>query len=1010
MNRFFTTYKSPVAVAIAIAIFGGIFAYSKIKTSLFPEITFPKIKVIADAGQLPVDKMMLTVTRPLELAIKEVPELKTIRSATSRGSCEISAFMEWNADINLAQQRIESKINQVRYGLPPDIQINVERMNPSTLPVIGYTLASNSRSPIDLKYLASYTIKPFLSQVEGVSAIRVIGGKEKEYWVQLDQAVMSSLGITPDKIRNAINETGFVKSNGYLADYRLLYLSVTDATIDSKSNLENLVISNDGKRIITLKDISQIGIREAKEYIKINADGKEGILIAVIKQPNTNLIDVSDMMRAKVEELKQTLPSDVTIEPYYVQADFVDDSMRSVRDSIWIGLALAILVAILFLRSLKASITILITVPVTLLLTMIMLYAFKQTLNIMTLGAIAAAIALIIDDAIVVVEQIHRMHEQEPGEPSPKLVQKAIRFLFPAMLGSSLSTIVIFLPFVLMTGVAGAYFNVMTNAMIITLCCSFFVTWVGLPVIYLLLSPARSKQKADSLNIETYHVRKQGWVTFFIRKPWLSLVFMALLVLAIVRILPNLETGFLPDMDEGSIVLDYKSPPGTSLEETDRILKQVEKIIQQIPEVETFSRRTGTQMGFFITEPNDGDYLIQLHKKRKRTINEVIDDLRTRIEASQPSLQIDFGQVIGDMLGDLMESVQPVEVKIFGNDRKKLDELSKQVAGIVEKVDGTADVFDGLIMTGPYVNIEPEASELARFGMTPADLQYQLQTSLEGNVAGVVYEREQLTNVRLIYPGNNSLSAADISKLQVFLPDGSLVPVSKVLSVKLVPGDPEIKRENLQNMGIVTARLNLRDLGSVMDDVRKEVSAQVKLPQGYSIDYGGAYKEQQQSFAELLMILITASLLVFCVILALFKELRIAFSIIMIAVLGIAGSYLALYITGTPLNVSSYTGLIMIVGIIGENAIFTFLQFNEARKNLQVDDAIVSAISTRLRPNLMTALGAIAALMPIALGIGAGAQMHQPLAIAIIGGFLVAMPLLLIVLPTIMRLLYHHSK
>jgi len=1010
MNRFFTTYKSPLSFAIAIIILSGMFTYSRIKTSLFPEITFPKIKVIADAGQLPVDQMMLTVTRPLELAIKEVPDLITIRSATSRGSCEISAFMEWDSDIDLAQQRIESKINQIRYQLPPEIEIDVERMNPSTLPVIGYTLGSKNRSPIDLKYLANYTIKPFLSQVEGVSEILIIGGKEKEYWAVLDQAKMSSLGLTLEMVRNALSETGFVKSNGYLSDYRLLYLSVTDATIDNKVKLESLVIRNDGKRIIRLKDISQVEIREAKEYIKINADGKEGILIAVIKQPNSNLIELSDKVQVKLEEMKLTLPEDVTIEPYYVQADFVSDSIRSVTHSLWIGLALAIFVAILFLRSLKASAAILITIPVTLLLTLVVLYASGQTLNIMTLGAMAAAIGLIIDDAIVVVEQIHRTHEEEPGESSAGLVQKAIRYLFPAMLGSSLSTIVIFLPFALMTGVAGAYFKVMTNAMIVTLVCSFFVTWIALPIIYLLLSSSGKKVKVNHQNVEGHFTRNQQWVTFFIRKPWLSIIFIAMLIFYIFSVLPSLETGFLPEMDEGSIVLDYKSPPGTSLEETDRILRQVEKILLQIPEIDNFSRRSGTQMGFFITEPNDGDYLIQLNKRRDRTTNEVIDDIRTRIEATQPALQIDFGQVIGDMLGDLMESVQPVEVKIFGNDRKKLDELSKQVADIVSKVKGTADVFDGLIMTGPYVNIEPDALQLEQLGITPANLQYQLQTSLEGNVAGVVYEKEQLTKIRLIYPGSNTLSVADISKMQVFLPDGRLKPVSGLAAVKLVPGDPEIKRENLQNMGVVTARLNLRDLGSVMIDIRKEVSARIQLPQGYSINYGGEYKEQQQSFAELLMILVSASMLVFCVILALFKELRIASSILMIAVLGIAGSYLALYITGTPLNVSSYTGLIMIVGIIGENAIFTYLQFREARKNLDVDDSIVYAISTRLRPKLMTALGAIAALMPIALGIGAGAQMHQPLAISIIGGFIVAMPLLLIVLPTMMRLLYRDQK
>ncbi len=531
------------------------------------------------------------------------------------------------------------------------------------------------------------------------------------------------------------------------------------------------------------------------------------------------------------------------------------------------------------------------------------------------------------------------------------------------------------------------------------------MTWIALPVIYLLLS---SINKNNSLvkSGEAQPVKKQQWVIFFINRPWLSISFILILIISIVLILPKLETGFLPEMDEGSIVLDYNSPPGTSLEETDRILREVEKILLQIPEVETYSRRTGTQMGFFITEPNNGDYLIQLHKKRNRTTNEVIDDIRKRIETSQPSLQIDFGQVIGDMLGDLMESVQPIEVKIYGTDPKILNELSKQIASITENVKGTADVFDGIVNTGPYISILPNTINLAQFGITPSNLQYQLQTSLEGNIEGMVFDKDRLTNIRLIYPGSKTLSISDINHLQLFMPNGKLKPFNSLASVKLLTGDPEIKRENLQNIGVVTARLNERDLGSVMNEIRKKISGRIRLPLGYSIDYGGAYKEQKQSFGELLIILITASLLVFCVILALFKEFRIALSILLIAVLGISGSYLALYITGTPLNVGSYTGLIMIVGIIGENAIFTYLQFKEACRNMSVDDSIVYAISTRLRPKLMTAFGAIIALMPIALGIGAGAQLHQPLAIAIIGGFIVALPLLLIVLPTSIRFLY----
>jgi CzcA family heavy metal efflux pump len=1019
LKNFFVSYKNPLTVTLVIILLGGAFVYSKLQTSLFPEITFPKIKVIAEAGLQPVDKMMVTVTKPLENAIKQVPDLDYVRSTTSRGSCEISAFMNWDANIDLSQQRIESKINEIKSDLPPETQITVEKMNPSILPVMGYTLETHQLSNIALKQLALYTIKPFLSQVSGVSEVRIIGGKMKEYWLTLDVRKMSSLSLTPDMLQAAIGGTGFVKSNGYLSDYHFLYLTLTDATVHSSEDIENIVVRNTGKRIILLKDVATVNVKEAVEYTRINANGREALLIAVIKQPNANLIDISKAMEAKVEELRKALPRGVAIRPYYLQADFVNDAVRSVTDSLWIGLALAIFVAIIFLRSLKASATILFTIPITLCLTLIVLYAVGYTFNIMTLGAIAAAIGLIIDDAIVVVEQIHRTHEEHPEEPSTALVQKAIHYLFPAMLGSSISTIVIFIPFVLMSGVAGAYFKVMTNTMIIILVCSFFVTWIGLPVIYLLLGPARRARRRPPKPGETGEMRaagkphlvhRQRWVSWFIRFPVVSFAMMLALIAAVIYIYPRLETGFLPEMDEGSIVLDYNSPPGTSLEETDRILREVEKIIVGTPEVQAYSRRTGTEMGFFITEPNRGDYLIQLKKDRTKTTDDVIEDLRKQIEATQPALRIDFGQVIGDMLGDLMTSVQPIEIKVFGNDQEHLHTLSKQVSDIVSGVDGTADVFNGIVIAGPSVTIEPNYARLAQFGLTPAELQLQLQNSLEGNVVGTVPEKEQLTNIRMVYPGSRTLSVADISRLQIFLPNGELKPITDLANVTVKSGDAEIQRENLQSMGVVTARLEGRDLGSTIKAIQQRIDTHIILPENYHIEYGGAYADQQRSFNELLIILITASLLVFGVILFLYRKVAVALVILLVAVLGISGSYLALYLTKTALNVGSYTGLIMIVGIIGENAIFTYLQFRDSLATQSVDDAIIYAISTRLRPKLMTALGAIIALLPLALGIGTGAQLHQPLAIAVIGGFVIALPLLLIVLPTLLRLLYRRKK
>jgi CzcA family heavy metal efflux pump len=985
----------------------GAFVYSRLQTSLFPEITFPKIKVIADAGLQPVNKMMVTVTKPLENAIKQVPDLADMRSITSRGSCEISAFMNWDANVDLSQQRIESRIAEIRNELPAGVQITVEKMNPSILPVIGYILEtnSNSRTPIDMKQIALYTVKPFLSQVQGVAEVRIIGGKQKEYWLTLNPQKMSTMGITPDILSNALTQTNFIQSNGYVSDYRLLYLTVTDATVHSLEELQNLIISNNGKRIVQLKDIAEVKIKEGIEYTRINANGREGLLVAIIKQPNTNLVSLSKEMQKKLEELKKIMPQGVTISPYYIQADFVNDSVKSVTDSLWIGLALAIVVAIIFLRSLKASATILITIPLIICFTLIAMYAIGYTLNIMTLGAIAAAIGLIIDDAIVVVEQIHRTHEEHPDEPSTTVVQKAIHYLLPAMIGSSMSTIVIFIPFEMMSGVAGAYFKVMTNTMIIILVCSFFVTWIFLPVIYLLLTRAK-KETAKKKIEKPVEVKKQEWISFFIHRPYISFIIVVLLGISTWFILPKLETGFLPEMDEGSIVLDYWSPPGTSLEETDRILRQAEKIITKIPEVQAYSRRTGTEMGFFITEPNRGDYLIQLKKHRKRTTDEVIEDIRKQIESTQPALRIDFGQVIGDMLGDLMASIQPIEIKVYGNDNNKLHELSEEIGSIAEKVKGTADVFNGVIIAGPSVSILPNNAALAQYGLTPQSLQTQTQLALQGVEAGNILEKEQVSNIRIVYPNNVRQSVEGIKQLQIFSPSGRLIPITNLATIQVNKGDAEIQRENLQSMGVITGRLENRDLGSTMKEIQQKVASRIVLPQGYHIEYGGAYAEQQQSFHELLMILITSSLLVFGVILFLFKDFLVALLILILAVFGIAGSFLALYITNTPLNVGSYTGLIMIVGIIGENAIFTYLQFRESfKENKNVDESIIYSISTRLRPKLMTALGAIIALMPLALGIGAGAQLHQPLAIAVIGGFIIALPLLLIVLPTMLRLI-----
>jgi len=1005
MEKIFVRLKSPIAVILLLILIGGAFSYQSMKTSLFPDVTFPKIKIIAQNGEQPVEKMMVMVTKPLENAIKGVDNLHLIRSTTSLGSCEISAFMNWDSDIDLDKQQVESQISQIKNDLPPDVQITVEKMNPSILPVMGYSLQSDTKNPIELKMIAQYTIKPYLSRVPGVASVQVIGGKEKEYRIILDEHKLNVLKINPLDIQKILQSTDFIKSTGYTVDYNRLYLTVTDATLKNIDELKQLVIFDNGIRKVKIGDVSTVQIAEQNEYIKIKADGKDVPLIAVVKQPKSNLVDVANQVSQKVDELNKILPKGVTLKPYYNQAEFVKTSIRSIIDVLWIGLALAILVVLLFLRSHKAGSVLLITIPLTLALTFISMKFIGFDFNIMTIGAIAASIGLIIDDAIIVVEQIHRTHEEFPDKKPKELVGKAVSFLFPSMISSSLSTIVILIPFELMSGVAGAYFKILTETMIVTLVCSFVITWLGLPVIYLLFSKDRSLSTAEEVHL----VKHRPWIEVFIKRPYISIAFVLILIVSLVFMLPKLQTGFLPEMDEGSIVLDYNSPPGTSLEETNRMLNEVDRILETTPEVKTYSRRTGTQMGFFITEPNRGDYLIELKTKRDKNTEDVSNDIRLRIEKTLPALKVDFGQVITDMLGDLMSSVQPVEIKIFGDNNLKLQALSKQVADSIKTIEGTADVFDGIVVAGPMLKIMPKEEKLKQFGLNPADLQAQAQTYISGVVIGSIPEKEQLTDIRMIFPQNNKTPIEKMKDAKVCTATGDYIPVSQMADFTILSGVTEIERENLQTMGVVTSRLNNRDLGSVMKDIQVKLK-KINLPPSYQIEYGGSYAEQQQSFSELLKILLIAALLVFTVVLFMFKDLKLSLTVIFISTLGVAGGVFALFVTNTPLNVGSYTGLIMIVGIIGENCIFTIQQFLFELKRSTLNHALIYAISARLRPKLMTATGAIVALIPLALGIGTGAQMHQPLAIAVIGGLILALPLLLIVLPSMLKVLMKNKS
>ena len=1030
-KNYFQIFSKPILFVGLMLLVAGIFSYTRMQTALFPEVDFPKITLIVDSGQQPIDRMMITVTKPLESAVRRVKGVSVVKSSTSRGSCVIDVYFKWDeVDIYTAKLQLESRINEIKNMLPQGVTISVEAMNQSLFPVYGYTLESKNHSLIALKDNANLVVRPVFSQVEGISNVVVRGGKSKEFVVIPDAVKMSSLGITPAMLVTVFNNNNFVQSNGYLSDYRRLYLTLTDVRVIDAEDLKKVVVKNDGSRTVTLGDIAVVDLQEQQEFIILNANGNQAVVIDLVKQQGVNLIDFAADIELKAEEIRKLLPKGVELKPYYNQSAFVGDSIHSVLKTIYEGLFLAIIVMIIFLRSFRASLVVTLTIPITVAFTILVLYLTGITINIMSLGAIAASIGLIIDDAIVIIEQIYRGHEEHPEKNKFVVVKEAIRDLLPAMIGSSLTTIVIHFPFRLMSGLAGSFFKELSDTMQITMVCSFLVTWLLLPVLHLMIG-YRAPKKAHHKS--TDDSKKLNWLTWFFNKPAFAGIFLLAIGFWAFTVFTKLETGFLPDLDEGTIVLDYYTPPGTSLEETDRVLREVEKIIIANPEVESYSRRTGIRMAFKTVPANLGDYSIQLKKDRQHTTPEVIDQLRKEIEASQPSLAVSFGQRIADLLGDLMSTSSPIEIKIFGNDQKTLEKLSLNAEGILKKVDGVEDINNGLVVAGPSIVFTPDQQKLAQFKISLIDFQSQLsaytggvplginanvpmlspaQLAMAGGIqVGQIQDGEQMRRILLRFTNFDDNSLTKIENQLIFLPDGTVKPVSFFCEVKIIPGDIELKRENLKSNVILTARLNGRDLGSTIQNIQDQFKEKLALPPGYSVQYGGAYSEQQASFHELMLILIGAILLVFAVLVFLFKEWLISLLILFISVSGIAGCVLALYYTGIPLNVSSYTGIIMIVGIIAENAIFTVNQFFFNMKETgDVDRSINYAIALRIRPKLMTAIGAILALMPLALGIGLGAQMQQPLAVSVIGGFIVAMPLLLFVFPTLMRVIYYRKK
>ena len=1031
-DRFwYTRYsKALIFLTIILAVAGVYLAFS-IPISVFPTTDFPRVVIGVDNGVMPIDQMMVTITRPIEEAVNSVPGLQQVRSITSRGSAEIDLFFDWHVDMVTTLQLVDAALSHIRTDLPPTATLQTHRLTFASFPIIGYSLTSDTVPQTQLWTMANYELKPRLNRLNGVATVVVQGGQEPEFQISPDPAKLLAASVTVADILEVVRRTNLIDSPGLLEQNHQLYLGLVNGQVIDPEQLGQIVIKTTQAGVpVRIGDVASVGPGVKPVYTVVTANGKAAVLLNISRQPDSNTVDVANEVHDEIARIQQSLPPGIKLAPFYDQSEIVTESIKSVRDAILIGVALASLIMVLFLHDWGTSIVAVLVIPVTVFVTFIILKMLNQSFNLMTLGGLAAAVGLVIDDAIVVVENV-ALH-RDAGQGRLEAISSALREITTPLVFSTITPIVVFVPLIATTGVTGVFFRALAVTVSVSLFTSLALALSWTPTLSQYFIRDRKNghtpisenlNEADRLlaaeeasitgrfhNVVDLYER---WLRFALeRPPWIA-AFAAVLIVASYFCYKALGSDLLPAMDEGGFVLDYIMPPGSSLQETNRVISHVEQMVRDVPEVEGYSRRTGLQLGLAaVTEANTGDIAVKLKKKRSRSGDDIMSELRAEIKQQEPALDVEFIQVLQDMIGDLSNAPEPVQIKLFSPNATDLSTWAPQVADTIGKIPGVVDILNGIdnTVSNPATVFQVNPTLAARSGFTPEEVAVDATALLEGEPAATpVISNDIAYTIRVRYPESNRSSLNAMSNTLLTSATGHTATLGTLSEVKELPGQNEIRRENLQRDVTVTARLEGTDLGSAIRSVQNTVS-KMHLPSSIRVMYGGTYEEQQKSFHDLMLVLVLAIVLVFVVLLFEFRTLAAPVSILASAILSTSGVFLALLITQTDFNIASFMGLIMVIGIVAKNGIL-LLDADQKFRNagLNAEDSMIQAGRRRLRPILMTALAAVAGMLPLALAIGAGSQMLQPLAIAVIGGIAISMVLSLIITPAVHYYLTHKA-
>ncbi len=976
-----------LCAVIAASILGAVVSRS-IPSAVFPQVQFNRAIILADSGDLPPEQTLVAVTRPLEEAAYGVIGVKLVRSTTTRGSSEIDVSFNETSDPVSSFQLLNASLGEVRARLPADTKVDARLLSTGTFPILDLSLSSRVRNLTELTDIAQYDLAPSLHRIPGVYRVETVGAKYREYLVRLDPARMLQHKLTPQDVVTGLAKANVIESAGRVLDAHRMLLTVVTTDLHGVEQLETVPVSNVNGQPIYVRDIGSVELGIVEDYIRTASEHGPAVLVGVSQQPDGNTTLISSQAHTILDDFRARYP-DVSFSTSYDQATLVQESFDSVRDAIILGLILAVAVVYGFTRSPLSALIAAVVVPCTILITFAVMSAIGMTFNMMTLGGLAAGIGLFIDDAIVMIEAMHRAHAGGVGAHAS--VQSALRELTRPLIASTATVIVVFLPLVFLSGVTGVFFRALAFTLGGGLAVSLLLALYFTPALELLVERWRGAgREAGGL----FSLVQRAYVASlkpFLRLPVLALMVAAGSLMAAALFYRTIGTDYLPELDEGAFILDYTTPPESTLADTQALLARIEDVLKTTPEVAGFSRRTGTQRGFFLTESNRGDISVLLKGNRARDIDDIMDSVRRRILETVPGVRIEFSQLLQDLIGDLSGTPEPVEVKVFGADQSEIEASAREVAKRLLPIPGLVDMFDGLVLSNPEEEVAVNQTAVERYGVSADDVRAALRTVVEGSVATQVREGDRLLGVRVRYPDQFHRSLDVLGQTLIDTPNGGRIPLSAVATLRWMGERTELDRERLRPVVHVTSRIEGSDLGTAIARI-KDGLRDLALPPGVTLEYGGLYAEQQKAFSQLELVLVAATVAMFLVLVWEFAELGPALAVLIGALSCLAGSFIALNLTGITLNISSFMGIIMVAGITAKNGI---LLLDHAQRDIgsgvEPRAALVAAAQIRLRPILMTTLATAAGLLPLALGLGAGAKVQQPLAVAVIGGLVYAL-------------------